>query len=185
MPAKDNDNKNLFELHAELQELIDRMNDNIDSGLPDNHQQLAKLLDEAAERLDVKLDHYADYMGHCKTKAATIKLEMERLAKLKDHWEGKHTRLKALLKYFMERRGIKKLETNYHIISIVANGGNPPVLWNENAVPEEFASQYPDMVKVIPAKMNFDSEKVLAHLKAGGTLEFAQLGERGSQLRIK
>lgn len=185
MPTNTKPKPTLFDLAAELQELIDHIEDNIDADLPDNQEVLAGMLQEASGRLETKLDGYADYLASCSQHVVTIREEITRLTKLQKYWEAKQARLKALLLYFFQTRGIVRLETEFHRFNLQDNGGVLPMTINANAKPEEIAQEYPEFVRIIPAQLVFDNDQIRQHLEAGKPLEFAQLGTRSQRVAVK
>jgi len=89
-------------------------------------------------------------------------------------------RLKNRLKDYLEFTGRTKAHTETgRTITVQANGGALPVITPPDidirGVPEQF-------VKVI---RSLDLDAVREELKSGAELPFAQLGQRGTHLRIK
>lgn len=175
----------LFDLAAELQDLIARIEDNLDSDLPDNQEVLAAMLQDASGRIETKLDGYADYLATCSLHVVSINEEITRLTKLKKFWESKQDRLKKLLLYFFQTRGIVRMETEFHRFNLQDNGGVLPMTINPNVKPEDIAAEYPEMVAVVPSVLVFDNNVIRQHLEAGKPLEFAQLGTRSQRVAVK
>lgn len=89
-------------------------------------------------------------------------------------------RLKGRLMEFLDRRGVKKIETDRFKISVQNNGGDPPLIIDEEYSLADIVEHYPELLKV-----ELDYAKVKEALKAGKELPFARFGERGRSLRIK
>ena len=177
--------ENIFDLAEQLSEVVAKVEQNLDEGTEDDQEELAKLLEFASGKLETKLDGYAAYLAYCESKMLVISKEEERLAGLYNFWEGKFNRLKKSLTYFMQSRGYENLETDLHRFHFQKNGGKLPIILDENIAPEDFATQYPELVRIIPSTMRFDLAAIYHHLRDGKPLEFARLGEQGKTLRIK
>ena len=89
-------------------------------------------------------------------------------------------RLKRQLLSFFDRREITKLETNTFKLSARHNGGKQPLNIDETYPIHNIAQLYPNLVK-----FDVDKEAVRTFLENGGSLPFAELGERGRNLVIK
>ena len=86
-------------------------------------------------------------------------------------------RLKSNLKDCMERTGKTKFKTDLFSFGIQANGGKQPVLLNcsEQEVPMEYQR----------VKYSVDMDAIRRAIEAGEYIGFAELGERGTSLRIR
>lgn len=102
------------------------------------------------------------------------------LRNLADQDERLVKRLKHRLLVFMDARGVKKLETDRFKINAQNNGGEAPLLIDEEYSMRDIIEQYPELLSV-----ELDHSKVRTALKAGKALPFAGLGERGRSVRIK
>jgi len=90
-------------------------------------------------------------------------------------------RLKTALHYFMLERGVTKIETPLHKLTIANNGGKAPLIvpeeWQEDpaSAPERYHRR---VVKL-------DVEAIRADLLGGEEIPGCAIGERGTHLRIK
>jgi hypothetical protein len=124
-----------------------------------------------------KLDAYAALMREIESRAVARKEEVRRLAALAKSDDAAAERLKARLLWFFQDQGLERLETERFRFTVARNGGKAPV--QVYCDPEELPEPY-RVVSVRP-----DLEAIRARLEAGETLEFAALGERGVNLRIR
>ena len=136
-------------------------------------------LQESQGELKWKVDRYVGLIRELQARADARNEEAERLHDRSTVDRNAADRLKARLKEFFERHDIKKLETDHFNVSVAKNGGKTPIQWMEwldpHTLPDEFQLRVIDV----------DKEAVRAALEAGQNLFFAQLGQRGTNLRIK
>lgn len=131
--------------------------------------------DEAA-----KLDGWVDWIrrdemiANAAQQEAERYLDIARAAKNRNEW--KKARLKDYL-LLTERKSIRT--ATGRTVAVQGNGGSVPVRLADAidpaTIPDEFA-----IVRRSP-----DLEAIRKHLEAGGSLPFAELGVRGTSLRIR
>src|SRR5579883_2718374 len=83
-------------------------------------------------------------------------------------------RLKLRLLEFLDRRGIKKMDTRTFKLSARNNGGKAPLVIDETVSITHIAQFYPNLVRT-----EIDQEALRQFLENGGELPFARLGEKG------
>ncbi len=140
-------------------------------------------LQENQENLKRKLDGYATLIGTLEGTARGRMDEAKRLQGLAGVDSNAAKRLKDRLLWFMSNRNVAKIDTDHYKIAIAQNGGVAPLHVESAATPEMmYGSKYGRFVKV---RYEWDNAAIRDALKAGETLPFASLGERGQNLRIR
>lgn len=138
--------------------------------------QLTAWFAELTTDLNAKADNYAALIRERLCRAAARKEEAERMAKLASADENLARQLKERLKWFMERQGMKKIETERYRISVRGNGGIQKM-----KVLVQIADLPTDYQKQVTVE---DTERIRKDLEAGKSLAFAELLPRGSNLQI-
>lgn len=171
----------LVELSTDLEQL-DSLLDTIDADIPVDLQtsvdELLAQREATHEALLEKLDNYCGLIQSRLMWAAARKAEAERLAKLAESDIKAVEFLKGRLKTHLEATEQQKLRTKRFNITVCANGGKPPLHF-DNTPPEQMPERF-KRVTVEP-----DREAIRTALEAGEELSFAYLAERESHLRIK
>jgi hypothetical protein len=126
-----------------------------------------------------KVDGYCALIRQLEAVAAARREEAERLTKRAKTGEANAKRLGERLKMFMAFRGMKKLDTPRYTVSVVNNGGAPPVEIDADAVLPD------DLTRVIPEQREPDKKAIVAALQQGRELPGVRLGERGTRLAIR
>lgn len=176
MPVK----ATLFELTQEaraIDDLLDRLGGDITDA--EIEAEIDQMLASFEDRLHEKLDGYVYLIAEYEADAERLRREAQRLAeraRLKEQHVG---RLKARLKFFFEQTGRTREETAHFRISVVPNGGSPPLLLDEGLDPAALPATYRRI------KYEVDKEAIGAALKGNVQLSFARFGARGTSLRIK
>lgn len=136
-------------------------------------------LTETTEARDEKLDRYCALIREMEERAESRKAEAERLDALATTDSNAAKRLKARLQWFLEDQGLEKVETPRFRLSLVNNGGKLPlqILCSPESLPA------PYRVEVTTVKANQDA--IREALEKGEALEFAMLGPRGRNVRIR
>ncbi len=131
---------------------------------------------EAIEgELEVKADAYAKIIKEYEAESAKFKAEAQRLAERQRTYDNRIKRMKLRLYESMQATGINEIPNAIFKIKIQANGGVAPLIIKEGVkIPEEFQKVHIDI----------DNDKIREVLKTQ-SLDFAELGERGSHLVIK
>lgn len=137
---------------------------------------------EAEGDVHQKVDGYCALIAEFTMRAEARAAEANRLTALCKRDTARAESLKARLKFYFEFHSIKKMETPRHSLSLVNNGGKLPVVIAESVNPDDLEEQFQ---RTIPARIEIDKEAVREELESGGKLDFATLGQRGTQLKIK
>ncbi len=164
-----------------ISEDIEHLNGLLDDLSDDIQQQ--ELLNQWFETLgterDRKLDGYAAAIAEMQARAEVRKAEAKRLMELAAVDENRARLLKERLKWFFETHKLKTVETPRYRLSLAKNGGRSPLILKDELLPQELPERF-QQVSVSP-----NTTAIRAALEAGEELDFAQLGERGTSLKIK
>lgn len=158
----------LINLTEEYKELLELVQD------PEvDEQTLLDTMEAINGEISVKCGAYIAVMNYIKSRAELFKNEAKRLNEAAKAMENNIARMKERIKYAMEEMGVKSLESEYNTLKIVANGGVQPL---------KITGEVPDSYKKVI--LENDNDKIRKDLKDGIKLDFAQLEERGTHLRI-
>lgn len=164
-----------------ISEDLEKLNDLLDETGDDAQQQqlINDWLEHLGEERDRKLDNYSAMIAEMTSRAAARKGEAQRLMELASADEKRARLLKDRLKLFFENHGLKTVQTTRYKLSLAKNGGKAPLIIDDS-VP---VAQLPERFQ----KVSIDPNTVAIReaLENGEHLDFAQLGERGTSLRIK
>ena len=83
------------------------------------------------------------------------------------------------MKWFFNAHNLKTVETARYKLSLAKNGGKQPLILDESIPVSQLPEQF-QKVSIDP-----DTTAIREALERGEKLEFAQLGERGTSIRIK
>ena len=160
---------------------IEKLNDLLDESSADAEQQ--QLMQEWFETLgterDRKLDGYAALITEMLARAEVRKTEAKRLTELAASDENRAKLLRDRLEWFFELHQLKTVQTNRYKLSVAKNGGKAPLILDESVPVTQMPEQF-QKVTIDP-----DTAAIREALERGEKLGFAQLGERGTSLRIK
>ncbi|MBD2180493.1 siphovirus Gp157 family protein [Aerosakkonema funiforme] len=170
--------RTLFGISADLSQL-NVLLDELDGDDEESKQLITSWLEELGEERDRKLDNYAALISELEAKAAVRKAEAKRLAELAAADEKRAQMLKERLKWFFEVNNLKTVDTARYKLSMTKHGGKAPLLLDESVSPTELPEKF-QKITVEP-----DKTAIRAALEAGEELEFAQLGDRGTSIRIR
>lgn len=160
---------------------LEKLNELLDSAGDDAQQQelIAQWFEQLGEEREKKLDGYCALITEMMARAEVRKAEAKRLMELAASDENHARLLKDRLKWFFETHGLKTLDTARYRLSLAKNGGKAPLILKDgvepNVLPERFQK-----VSIDP-----NTTAIREALERGERLDFAQLGERGTSLRIK
>lgn len=90
------------------------------------------------EAFGIKVDNIANYIKSQENEARNAKVEIDRLQSRLAAAENRVDRLKGLLKYFMETRGLRKMKGRLNTISLRKNSQDSLILDKPDAVPAEY-----------------------------------------------
>ncbi len=164
-----------------ISEDLEKLNELLDDCDNDAAQQelINNWLEQLGEESDRKLDGYAALITEMTTRAEVRKAEAKRMMELAQADENRAKMLKDKLKLFFETHRLKTVETARYKLSYQRNGGKAPLILKDG-VP---ATDLPERFQKVSIDPN--TSAIREALEAGEVLEFAQLGERGTTLRIK
>jgi hypothetical protein len=141
---------------------------------------LDRWLAETEGNLSTKLENIARILREWQASAAARKAEEAQLAKGRKAIEARAERLKAWTKFCLESQDLRKVEAGPYTFAIQNNGG---------AVPMRLLIEDPENVPVqfLETKVTINTTAIRAALEAGDEVAatVAELGERGTSLRIK
>lgn len=158
----------LLNLAGEYQMLLEIAKD------PETDEQtLIDTMEALTGEISAKAGGYVAVINTLQGRADTLKKESENLSNAAKVLENNIKRMKDRIKYTMEQMDVKTIESEFHTIKIVKNGGVEPL---------KITGDVPDNYKKVI--LENDNEKIRKDLKAGVKLEFAHLEERGTHLRI-
>ena len=190
----------LFEIDSELEEAFEQ--------LQEEREITGCITDEARERcvelfteLGKKIDRIAAYLRIQQRKASIAAEEAQRLQQRRRSAEQRVSDVKEMLTYFMNCRGLKRLEGELNSIRLQTNS-QPSLQMDDWALPQEFClhtgslphrllkemlEHLPDGLKgeFLQAMINTQPNNQLVRdaLLRGETVAGARL-ERGSHIRI-
>lgn len=160
----------LYDLTSDALALMQGLND-IEATDETRDAAVAAFLAGASES---KLESYAHVMRTLDAEAAAFKAEAERFADKAAVAESGVKRLKAGVLAHLQALGVSEAKAGLFRFAVTANGGKVPVvLHGEPPVDYQRVSVAPDL------------EKIRAALEAGGSLPFAEFGERGCHVRLR
>lgn len=177
-PNSSEQRRTLFSISDDINELT-RLLDDIEDDDLESEQLITSWLENLGEERDRKLDNYAALISELEAKAEVRKKEAQRLAKLATSDEKKAAMLKERLKWFFEINKLKTLETARYKLSLTRSGGKQPLILDEAIPPAELPEKF-QKIHVEP-----DKTAIRAALESGEELDFARLGDRTSNMRIR
>lgn len=169
--------RTLFTISDDLEKLNELLDD-----CGDNAQQqelIAQWFETLGTERDRKFDNYCALVVEMTSRAAARKAEAQRLMELAASDENRAKMLKDRLKWFFQTHNLKTLDTDRYRLSLAKNGGRQPLILDES-VP---VTQLPERFQKV--SIDPDTTAIRDALERGERLDFAQLGERGTSLRIK
>ena len=160
---------------------IEKLNDLLDETDGDTQQQelIAQWFEQLGTERDRKLDGYAALISEMLARAEVRKAEAKRLTELAASDEDRAKLLKNRLKTFFETHNLKSVNTARYRLLVATNGGKQPLIIDESVPVTQLPEQF-QKVTIDP-----DTAAIRDALERGEKLGFAQLGERGTSLRIK
>jgi len=128
----------LFELDESLSLLMESATE----AAADNNGEIPEELRQAllyyCEAFGAKVDNIANYIKSQEFEARNAKTEIDRLQCRQAAAENKVERLKGLLKYFMESRGLRCVKGRLNTISLRKNSQDSLVVDGADKVPPEY-----------------------------------------------
>lgn len=165
----------LVELRTEYRNILEAIEASCDDG-GQVDPALMQTLNGVLASIQTKLENYAGLIVHLKAQQEILDHEAERLSKQSKSAGAHIDFLKDHAKAAMHEAGFDKLEVGVRKLRIQANGGMLPLTIKDAAkVIETYWEQPPRIV---------DTVTLRKALEAGVPVEGAELGERGSHLRV-
>lgn len=163
----------LYELTDAYQQLWDMIDD------PDiDEDVIIDTLEGIDGEIEEKADGYAKIMAQIDTLTAGLQKEEERLSARRTSLENRKKWLKKHLQACMEATGKTKFKTDLFSFNIQNNGGIAPLILDTKDY-----EHLPENMRTVTYGPN--NKAIRDYLKAGNTLEWARIGERGKSLIIK
>lgn len=148
--------------------------------LAQRYLEVSELADDAINRYAYLIEKRSLRQKNREAEAKNQRAIADGLAQLAKQDDNLVRRLKRGLLEFLDAKGVSKVETDRFVIRAQGNGGDAPLVVDEDYSIALIIEQYPECLS-----FDIDPKKVREILKAGGDLPFAKLGDRGRGLRIK
>ena len=126
-------------------------------------EELRQALLDYCEAFGAKVDNIANYIKSQEFEARNAKAEIDRLQSRQAAAENKVERLKGLLKYFMETRGLRNMKGRLNTISLRKNSQDSLIVDSIDRIPSEYCRG--SITLPIP-----EFEELLRHLPEGHNL---------------
>jgi hypothetical protein len=128
----------LFELDESLSLLMESATEAAADNNGEIPEELRQALLDYCEAFGAKVDNIANYIKSQEFEARNAKTEIDRLQCRQAAAENKVERLKGLLKYFMESRGLRCVKGRLNTISLRKNSQDSLVVDGADKVPPEY-----------------------------------------------
>ena len=197
----------LFELDESLSLLMESATEAAAENNGELPEELRQALLDYCEAFGTKVDNIANYIKSQEYEARNAEAEIDRLQARQAAAENKVERLKGLLKYFMETRGIPNMKGRLNTISLRKNSQDSLVVDTPNTIPSEYwrvsititLPEFQELLSRLPedhplrarltpdgnglAKREPDNSKLRSALAAGVPIKGAEL-RRGRHVRL-
>ena len=158
----------LYDITGEYLQLLEYADD------AEDEQLFLDTLESITGELEVKADGYGVVINELNTRAEQFDKEIQRLTARKKAMENAVKRMKERLKGAMELMDVKEVKTEHYTFKIQNNGGKAPI---------NYTAEVPMSYKRVVYEN--DTDRIRLDLESGKKLDFAELLERGTHLRIK
>ena len=118
----------IYEIADDLRALHDLLAESGGEVTPETEAAFAAFEAEMLANTSEKLDRYCSLIAELDATAAARKAEAKRLADLARTDERTADSLRERLRWFFETHGIAKQKTSRFAVSLVQNGGKPPLV---------------------------------------------------------
>lgn len=169
--------RSLFNISDDLEKLNELLDDCGDDA--QQQELINNWLEQLGDERDRKLDNYSALIVEMTTRAAARKAEAQRLMELAASNENRAKLLRDRLKCFFETHNLKTVDTARYRLSLAKNGGKAPLILDASVPATKLPERF-QRVSIDP-----DTTAIREALERGEHLNFAQLGERGTSMRIK
>ena len=197
----------LFELDDSLCLLMESAADSAAENNGEILPELRQALLDYCDAFGTKVDNIANYIKSQENIARNAKIEIDRLQARMTAAENKLDRLKGLVKYFLESRGLRAMKGRLNTISLRKNSQDSLVLYRVDNIPADYwrlpvtlaNSDIQELLQLLPAghslrerllpaghgltKRELDNAKLRAALACGTKIDGADL-RRGTHIRI-
>lgn len=171
--------RSLYEISKDFSELEELL-DSIDSDISEDDQKMiGEFLKGLEEDRDKKIDAIIAVIRNFETRAEIRKKESDRFAKLAKFDTNKVKRLKWMILNFLQTHNVKKIETDFNVVTRAENGVSPVVLDKRY---EEHPEELEERFRTVSFKPNL--KEIAQALKDGEKLDFAKFGLKGENLKI-
>ena len=178
----------LYAISADLLHLNDILEE-IDgdlSRLGEMEPAVTGWLELLGEEQATKLDNYLHLIKQLQMEATAAKAEEEQWAAKRKARESRARYLETKLLRHLEATGQAKVTTaSGRVVSVQKNGGVAPLIINEHLYSPDDEGIPSDCIRI---KREFDKASIRVRLDEGGVglpVGFAELGQRGTSLRVK
>ena len=128
----------LFALDESLSLLMESASEEAADNNGEISQELRQAVLDYCEAFGAKVDNIANYIKSQEFEARNAKTEIDRLQSRQAVAENKVERLKGLLKYFMDTRGLRNMKGRLNTISIRKNSQDSLVVDSVDRIPSEY-----------------------------------------------
>jgi hypothetical protein len=196
----------LFQLDETLSLLMESATEEAPANNGEIPDELRQALLDYCEAFGAKVDNIANYIKAQEGEARNAKIEIERLQTRQAAAENRVERLKGLLKYFMETRGLRSMKGRLNTISLRRNSQDSLIVDAPDGISGEFCKlsltiavpDWEEMIAHLPedhelrarlacanafGKREPDNAKLRAALQSGQSIMGAQL-RRGQHVRL-
>ena len=197
----------LFEIDESLSLLMESAAEAAAANNGDIPQGLQQALLDYCEAFGTKVDNIANYIKSQECEARNAKTEIDRLQSRQAAAENKVERLKGILRYFMETRGLRSMKGRLNTISLRKNSQDSLVVDTVDAIPSEYfrvtitlpLPELEELLRQLPedhslrarltpdgngfVRRDVDNAKVRAAIASGVTVQGAEL-RRGQHIRL-
>jgi hypothetical protein len=153
----------LFELDESLFLLMESATAEAANNSGEIPEELRQALLDYCEAFGAKVDNIANYIKSQEFEARNAKAEIDRLQSRQAAAENRVERLKGLLKYFMESRGLRNMKGRLNTISLRKNSQDSLIVDSVDRIPSEYCRG--SITLPIP-----EFEELLRHLPEGHSL---------------
>jgi hypothetical protein len=197
----------LFEIDDSLSLLMESAAEAAAANNGDVPEELRQALLDYCEAFGAKVDNIANYIKSQEGEARNAKTEIDRLQSRQAAAENKVERLKGILRYFMESRGLRSMKGRLNTISLRKNSQDSLVVESVDTIPSEYcrvsitlpAPDLEELLRHLPEEHSLrarltpdingfvrcetDNAKLRAALAAGTPVQGAEL-RRGQHVRL-
>jgi hypothetical protein len=197
----------LFQLDETLSMLMDSALEEASANNGEIPDELGQELLDYCEAFGAKVDNIANYIKAQECEARNAKIEIERLHARHAAAENRVERLKGVLKYFMDTRGLRSMKGRLNTIFLRRNSQDSLIVDADAVIPAEFCklsltvavSDWEELLAHLPEDHDLrarlandanafrrrepDNAKLRAAIQSGQSIPAAQL-HRGQHVRL-